>query len=206
MSIEEQILRIDAELKRLMKMYPSIYKTDKVVKGLIPIYYSIFEEFNIRHVTLLEIGVLHGGFLRWIHDINKFDKIIGIDINIDDAVKELSDLSNILLYQGSQSDVPFLEGIAKEHGGFDVVIDDGSHFIEDVKVSFEALWKHTRIMYIIEDWDVMFEWGTPGWLEFMQEIMYRQKEQLAIKEVRMGFRHTWGQGHGAYMMIKRNTG
>ncbi|HKN55231.1 MAG TPA: class I SAM-dependent methyltransferase, partial [Amycolatopsis sp.] len=59
----------------------------------------------------------------------------------------------LTVLRGDQNDPAQLEALAKEHGPFDIVIDDGSHINEHVLTSFHALFPHVRTggFYVIED-------------------------------------------------------
>ena len=54
---------------------------------------------------------------------------------------------------GDQSDHEFLRQIAKSHGPFDVIVDDGGHKMHQQKISFVELWAHLSDggLYIVED-------------------------------------------------------
>lgn len=55
--------------------------------------------------------------------------------------------TRIAVHIGNQADVALLKSL----GEFDIVIDDGSHRLQDQAASFEALWPATRGVYLIED-------------------------------------------------------
>jgi hypothetical protein len=63
---------------------------------------------------------------------------------------------------GDQADRGFLEHVAKEGGGFDLVIDDGGHTMTQQNVAFETLFPHVRDggIYVLEDL------GTSYWPRF----------------------------------------
>ena len=123
-----------------------------------------------RPVQLLEIGV--GGYssdeggasLRMWRSYFPRGAIHGVDIQAKDL-----DEPRVFTHQGSQSDVDFLEELAVAHGPFDVIIDDGSHRSDDIRVSFASLFeRHVRPggWYIIEDLATAhrhdFAGGPPG--------------------------------------------
>ncbi|MGK5691803.1 hypothetical protein ACSNOJ_02640 [Streptomyces sp. URMC 128] len=130
-----------------------------------PHYQQYFEPLRDRRVRVLEIGVggydapdLGGASLRmWKHYFWR-GQIYGLDLYPKHGVTE----PRLRTLQGDQGDAAFLTGIAKEHGPFDVVIDDGSHFSQDVRASFAALFPHVRHggLYVIEDTQSSY-W--PGW-------------------------------------------
>jgi cephalosporin hydroxylase len=64
------------------------------------------------------------------------------------------DEPRIHVHRGDQSDQSFLHDLARRHGPFDIVIDDGSHVNAHIRASFEALFvDHLKPggYYIVED-------------------------------------------------------
>ncbi|WP_201260816.1 class I SAM-dependent methyltransferase [Embleya scabrispora] len=130
-----------------------------------PHYQHYLEPLRDRRVKVLEIGVggyddpnLGGASLRmWKHYFWR-GRIYGLDIYPKTGITE----PRLRTVQGDQGDAEFLAGFAREHGPFDVVIDDGSHFSEHVLTSFTQLFPHVRPggRYIIEDTQSSY-W--PGW-------------------------------------------
>ena len=117
-------------------------------------------------ITLLEIGIggytdpLAGGAsLRMWKAFFPRAHIVGLDINDKSALAE----DRITIERGSQADPAVLEQIARDHGPFDVVIDDGSHWCKHVIASFTALFPHVTEngIYAIEDLQTSY-WETYG--------------------------------------------
>ena len=106
--------------------------------------------------SVLEIGIgghnkkFSGGYsliaMRYFY---KKAKIYGLDIND----KKFLDSRNIKTFQGSQDDISLLNKIGDNHGPFDLIIDDGSHYVDHQLTSFKTLWRHLNNngFYIIED-------------------------------------------------------
>jgi hypothetical protein len=114
-------------------------------------YERHFREFVNRKPVVLEIGVMQGGSLQvWKEYFGPGARIIGIDVN--PAAPRYAE-PGIEIRVGSQGDRAFLEDLARQCGGFDIVIDDGSHRMEDQKTALETLWPHLRIpgVYLCED-------------------------------------------------------
>jgi len=59
----------------------------------------------------------------------------------------------ITILQGSQSDINFLKNIETQHGPFDIIIDDGSHYVDHQLFTFNTMFKNlsNEGIYIIED-------------------------------------------------------
>ena len=67
---------------------------------------------------------------------------------------------------GDQSDAHFLDRVARQHGPWDVIIDDGGHMMQQQITSFKALFPHVTPggLYFIEDLRTSFSapyGGTP---------------------------------------------
>ncbi|MFN0093146.1 MAG: class I SAM-dependent methyltransferase [Acidimicrobiales bacterium] len=116
-----------------------------------PIYERHLSPFRGRAVTMLEIGVSHGGSLQmWRHHLGRRSRIVGFDI--EPRVADLAE-QGIDVLVGDQSDPVFLDGLVRRYGEFDVVLDDGSHFPEHQITSICHLWPHVAEggVYIVED-------------------------------------------------------
>jgi cephalosporin hydroxylase len=116
-----------------------------------PIYEQYLAPFRGRSVTMLEIGVSHGGSLQmWRHHLGRRARIVGIDI--EPRVAELVE-RGIDVIVGDQSDPEFLASLVERYGGFDIVLDDGGHFPRHQIASITHLWPHLNEggVYIVED-------------------------------------------------------
>ena len=116
-----------------------------------PIYQQYLEPYRGKKVTMLEIGVSHGGSLQmWRHHLGRRATIVGIDLA--PRVLELA-TPDLHIHVGDQSDPVFLGQLAARYGGFDIVLDDGSHLPEHQIASITALWPHLAVggVYIVED-------------------------------------------------------
>lgn len=134
-----------------------------------PIYHSLLAPLRGKPIKLLEIGVggyaskyLGGGSLAMWAEYFEHGQIFGIDIQ----EKRLDLGERVTIFQGSQDDREFLGRIVRQHGPFDVIIDDGSHIPAHVVASFQALFPSlvTGGFYIVEDTQTSY-WpshdGTP---------------------------------------------
>nr|HMN85917.1 class I SAM-dependent methyltransferase [Bauldia sp.] len=107
--------------------------------------------FRGTPVRFLEIGVYRGGSLQlWREYLGEAAQIHGIDISPNCA---RLDEPGVSVHIGSQADPAFLEGVARQMGGIDVVIDDGSHVPEHQVASFRVLFPRLADggVYIVED-------------------------------------------------------
>jgi demethylmacrocin O-methyltransferase len=117
-------------------------------------------------LNILEIGV--GGYgkpfwgacsLRMWKAYFRRSRIVGIDIHEKSHVAE----KRIDIRQCHQTDADRLRQISHEYGGFDIIIDDGSHLNQHVVRSFEILFPLLRLngIYAIEDLQTAYwpSWG-----------------------------------------------
>ena len=118
-------------------------------------YFDIYDRhcagFRGRAPKVLEVGVMRGGSLQiWKRYFGPGANIHGVDINprCERHVEE-----DIAVHIGNQGDGVFLRNLGRDFGPFDVVIDDGSHRMEDQKVSLDTLWHFVRDggVYFCED-------------------------------------------------------
>jgi len=116
-----------------------------------PVYERHFKKFQNQSVVFWEIGISEGGSLQmWKRYLGPFANIIGIDINPECQKHEEDQIS---IYIGDQSDANFLQEIINKHGCPDVVLDDGSHIMQHVCVTFEFLYEKVSKngVYLVED-------------------------------------------------------
>jgi hypothetical protein len=115
------------------------------------VYTQHMSRFRHQRPVMLEIGVSHGGSIDvWQRWLGRGCHIIGIDI--EPRCLELT-RRGVSIEIGDQSDIAFLEDVARRHGPFDIVLDDGSHFGDQQIVTLDILWPHLkdRGVYLVED-------------------------------------------------------
>ena len=121
-------------------------------------YDALLAPYRNKKIKVLEIGIFRGGSLKaWRDVFPNAETIVGIDIDPQKA--HFQDESNgIYVEIGNQEDASFLRRVHDQHGPFDFIIDDGSHFNRHVIKSFEALFPllADHGLYIVEDTSVIF--------------------------------------------------
>ncbi len=125
------------------------YGTDKSSKchNYTAVYEQMFGAIRKDELKILEIGIATGASLRTWLEYFPNAEVYGIDITFD-HLYDMMDNDRLKLYKGNQSDKDFLDSIGID---FDIVIDDGSHRVEDQIFTFKHLWPNTRMVYVIED-------------------------------------------------------
>lgn len=120
------------------------------------VYEKYFLELKNKPVKMLEIGVwdnrFRGASARlWTQWFDNLD-FIGLEINPD--AKALEEELGIKIFTGDQLNVEDLKHCIEEHGSnYDVIIDDGVHTFDAIRISFESLYPSLKEggLYIIED-------------------------------------------------------
>lgn len=101
-------------------------------------YESHFSPYRDTAVRVLELGINEGGSLElWRAYFGPAAQIHGVDINPQAARCAPADCA---VHIGSQVDSNFLQRLLEKHGPFDIVIDDGSHLMQDQIQSFELIY------------------------------------------------------------------
>lgn len=120
----------------------------------VPIYESVFAPYRSRPIKMLEIGVDRGGSLQlWRKYFPPETVIVGIDC-LPECARFDDPANNIYVRIGQQEDPAFLEAVAAEFGGFDIILDDGSHYPSHVLASFQYLFANGLAdggAYLVED-------------------------------------------------------
>jgi hypothetical protein len=115
------------------------------------IYDRHFAPYRRQRVTVLEIGVYHGGSLQmWKHYFGHRARIVGVDIDPRCAAFAEDRIDVVI---GDQADRDFLQHLIKQLGPVDIVIDDGGHTMHQQITAFEELWPSVRDggLYLVED-------------------------------------------------------
>jgi hypothetical protein len=128
-------------------------------------YERHFARLRTEPVRVLEIGIggyddpaRGGGSLRMWQQYFRRGLVHGLDITAKNVTGP-----RMMAIQGDQSEPEFLDRLGRELGPFDVIIDDGSHLNEHVRISFHALFPHVRAggLYVVEDLQTAYwpNWG-----------------------------------------------
>lgn len=102
-------------------------------------------------MRFLEIGVSKGGSLQlWRRYFGESAIIFGIDID-PECFKFNGPSGQVRI--GSQADKNFLTSVISDMGGIDIVLDDGSHHMADIRASLDCLFPLLADggIYMIED-------------------------------------------------------
>jgi hypothetical protein len=131
-----------------------------------PHYERYFQPLKHKSLNMLEIGV--GGYentdkgagsLRMWKAYFRKNRIVGIDICDKTHFSE----HRIDIRQCDQTDSEALLRLSNEYGGFDIIVDDGSHLNEHVIKTFHLLFPLLRQngIYVVEDTQTAY-WPTWG--------------------------------------------
>jgi MycE methyltransferase N-terminal len=165
-------------------------------------YDAHFARLRMDPVRILEIGVggynfksLGGQSLYLWQRYFPRGLIYGMDIYEKPNVTG----PRIRTLQGDQSDPAYLREVGESLGPFDIIIDDGSHLNEHVRISYEALFPYVRPggYYAIEDIQTSY-WpdyggelppGSPATTigmvkELIDQIQFREYTEISDDEAR----------------------
>lgn len=127
-------------------------------------YQKILQPYQER-CDILEIGVLDGASLKVWNEFFKEGIIHGIDIN-----NYQSELERVQMFNVDQSNQDSLYEFSKNGFMYDVIIDDGSHRMNDVQITVQILFENVKSggLFIIEDLQTSLECRMPeksvfGW-------------------------------------------
>ena len=116
-----------------------------------PIYERYFRPWRNKSLTFLEIGVAKGGSLQmWRRAFGPLARIVGVDI---DPKCRRHEAPGVFVRIGDQSDLGFLRSVIEEFGVPDIVLDDGSHQMADIRATFDFLYPRLpkNGIYMVED-------------------------------------------------------
>jgi hypothetical protein len=144
------------------------------------VYDELLADWQGRDVSFLEIGIFKGGSLPlWQGFLGPASRLVFLDI--DPACRELA-LPGTSVEIGDQADPEFLERVGRDHGPFDLIVDDGGHKMHQQIASFRHLWPRLRDrgLYIVEDVHTSYWPGFGGgfrepasFIEFAKDLIDR---------------------------------
>lgn len=143
----KQTYHMDDPLQRLGEKY----KPTKRLHNYLPYYWRHFRDIRNDVRQVLEIGVQSDKSIRMWEEFFPNATIYGIDI--DQNCKQFEG-GRRRIFIGSQADTIFLEEVTRQAGGaFDIIIDDGSHYVNHQLISFDFLFPRLKNhgIYVIED-------------------------------------------------------
>lgn len=167
------------------------YGTDKGAANVGPLsghkYTYIYEKYlhqlQEKEISLLEIGVAHGGSLRMWEEYFPNARLYAIDIN-PECQRHSSARSTVFI--GDATDPDFMKQTVFPVAGetFDLIIDDGSHRNDHIIKAAESLFSHVKYggYYFIEDFTVTTLkgscWHAPykGFTDFFEFAAYLSRE------------------------------
>lgn len=143
-----------------------------------PVYERHLADFVNKSVLMIEIGVFKGGSLKmWKKYLGPLARVVGLDIHPACAMFDCAEYS---VRTGDQADIAFLGRVIKEFGTPDIVLDDGSHMMEDMDASFRFLYPllNNNGVYIVEDTHTCYRENYGGGLKKPGTFMEKAKELI----------------------------
>ena len=141
-------------------------------------YFHVYERHLARFrqgpVLMFEIGTGEGGSAEmWKRYFGPLCRIVTIDI--EDKYHVHGD--QIFARMGDQADTRFLQSLIEEFGVPDIVLDDGSHVMRDVAVTFDTLYPLLRSggAYLVEDMNAAYYAEYGGGLRHPESFIERCK-------------------------------
>lgn len=130
------------------------YRTDKGTTAYESHSYTeIYQKYipADKTCTLLEIGVLFGDSIRMWNEYNPQMIVHAIDNNAHWMRYDGNE--KFTFHVGSQSDERFMNDVLEQISDLDFVVDDGSHYLNDIFSSFTYIFPRLKkgAVYFIED-------------------------------------------------------
>jgi len=161
--------------------------------GYAPQYDRLFTPLRDEPIKFLEIGVGGGESIQMWLEYFPNAQIVGVDVNSKtnpwNTPVESPD-PRYKFCQGDQACETFLACFLADYGkDWDIVIDDGGHFSNQVVTSFQKLWPAVRPggFYAIEDLGVSYGAGSvflpAGWPNHMDFIKSKLDEINCADEI-----------------------
>lgn len=162
------------EKKTYLCFLSVIFLSDKAGHRYTFYYHQLFKNLIQKKINFLEIGIFRGSSIRMWAKYFKKANIYGIDsceINTsgellcnENILRKLNEIENVKCFKCDQDDKKTIENIF-QNKVFDIVVDDGSHFIPDQLISLGILFEKLKPggIYVIEDIVPVFSLQTGSW-------------------------------------------
>jgi len=130
--------------------------------GFTELYEHLFYPKKNSQLKILEIGIGEGGSLFLWQDYFPNAVVYGIDI-LDKSELNSGRIKTFIADQANRKQLESF--IEKYESGYDIVLDDGGHTMEQQQISFGYLFKHIKPggYYIIEDVHTSLHSRYPGY-------------------------------------------
>ncbi len=135
----------------------SIYDTDKQRRHkYLHSYDKYMKPYTDRPIKMFEIGILGGqSLLMWREYLHNQSEVYGIDITYERVMGGPNTLieAGCIIDIVDQRNKHAVTDFCKQHGPFDIIIDDGDHQPLSQQMCFGALFQYVRPngLYIVED-------------------------------------------------------
>lgn len=148
--------------KNIREIFYSLEKISDKWDPYFDVYEKHFSRFIDQAPRVLEIGVQNGGSIdMWLEYFGPGTQVVGIDI--DPACLEHRYPDSVEIVIGDQGNLAFWQKFLQTHGNFDIIIDDGGHYMQQQILTLETLWPclNQNGVMLVEDTHTsyMAPWG-----------------------------------------------
>lgn len=114
-------------------------------------YARYFNQYRDEPLKILELGVSAGHSIQMWQRYFTNATLVGVDHDIKSYSYPVTDRITIL--KGDQTDLTLLHDLHQNHGPFDIIIDDASHFDAYTKITFDVMFPLLKDggLYVVED-------------------------------------------------------
>lgn len=114
------------------------FGTDKGTHGFASFYEELIGSLREQPCAILEVGVHSGASIRMWREAFPQATIVGIDLRLD--YTHPIQHPQTFLYEGDVMTTDVLQRAVKEHGPFDLVVDDAAHTAKCTSAIVNAVW------------------------------------------------------------------
>jgi len=147
---------------KLKEIFWDLEKGSTKWSGYFDVYEKHLSKFIGKSPRILEIGILGGGSIEmWLKYFGEGTSIVGVDINPE--CLEYKYDGDVKIVMGDQGSPEFWEQFAKEHGIFDIIIDDGGHTMDQQVTTINSMFPFLNEggVFAVEDTHTSYwiNWG-----------------------------------------------
>lgn len=139
-------------MSKIEELFDTTERPSTKWTGYFDVYERHLSKFVGKAPKILEIGVLGGGSIElWLKYFGEGTQVIGVDI--DPRCLSYKYNGNAQVIMGDQSNPAFWDEFLDKNTDFDIIIDDGSHFMEHQILTLQKTFSHLKTggVFICED-------------------------------------------------------
>lgn len=166
-------------MNKILEIFKTLDRQSSKFNTYFDVYERHLSKFVDKSPKILEIGILEGGSIElWLKYFGKGTSVVGLDIHKKDFKYD----GDVTFETGDQGNSEFWDKFLSRHTGFDIVIDDGGHTMNQQNTTLTKVYPHLNDggVFVVEDTHTSYSstWG--GGFDNPKTLQNRSKQLTDI--------------------------